>query len=337
MRVGGAQTMLIDILNEQCKSNAVHLVIVNKDYDNVLLSEIDSKVVVHKINRPVGSKNIYWILKLNFLLYRLLPDIIHLHNSSIIKLLFFQQSPTLLTVHATGLESKYYSLFDRLVAISDSVKDDIYTKSGFQSVVITNGIVVNKIKCGAKYNSTKFKILQVSRLEEIKGQDILIEAISLLKKKNYSVCVDFIGEGSFESRLKQLVVNLHLEDEVNFIGLKTRQYIYENLCQYDLFVQPSRFEGFGLTIAEALAAEIPVLVSNIAGPLEVIGNGDYGSSFECGNPSDCANKIEEFITMKKHFNYSHNRKYVETCYDIKITTDKYFKLYLELLNGHDRK
>ena len=77
-----------------------------------------------------------------------------------------------------------------------------------------------------------------------------------------------------------MVQNLHLENEVVFEGLKDQSWVYQNLCNYDLFIQPSRYEGFGLTVAEAIAAKVPVLVSNIEGPLEIIDGGRLGMSFE---------------------------------------------------------
>lgn len=54
---------------------------------------------------------------------------------------------------------------------------------------------------------------------------------------------------------------------------KNQEWIYHNLCNFDLFIQPSRFEGFGLTVAEAIAAKVTVLVSNIQGPMEIIDDG----------------------------------------------------------------
>ena len=58
-----------------------------------------------------------------------------------------------------------------------------------------------------------------------------------------------------------MVVELNLEKHVRFLGNQSREYVYSHLKDYDLFVQPSRFEGFGLTVAEAMAACVPVLVT----------------------------------------------------------------------------
>ena len=54
-----------------------------------------------------------------------------------------------------------------------------------------------------------------------------------------------------------------------FLVKQTQDYVAAHLTDYDLFVQPSRWEGFGLTVAEAMAAGVPVLVSEGQGPAEV--------------------------------------------------------------------
>ena len=77
MGIGGAQTMLVDIMNEQCQKDEVHLIIINNDYSDSLLKEIDKKVHIHKVDRPKGSKNPYYIIKLNILLLKINPNVIH--------------------------------------------------------------------------------------------------------------------------------------------------------------------------------------------------------------------------------------------------------------------
>ena len=67
----------------------------------------------------------------------------------------------------------------------------------------------------------------------------------------------------------RLTAELHAETYVRFLGKQTQDYVAAHLTDYDLFVQPSRWEGFGLTVAEAMAAGVPVLVSEGQGPAEV--------------------------------------------------------------------
>ena len=337
MRVGGAQTMLVDIMNEQCKDNDVHLFIINNDYTDYLINEINKNVRVHKLGRPVGSINPYYIIKLNILLFKLSPDVIHIHNSSIIKLVFLKNTPKILTVHDTGLDVSLLNLYNKIVAISKSVCHDIETRSGIKCCIIENGIVVNNIKYinykGVTNNSKTYRIVQVSRLMlPKKGQDILIKAMSILVRKGYNIELSLIGIGESETEIKRVIKSENLEKKVHFLGLKDRNYIYEHLCEYDLFVQPSRNEGFGLTVAEAIASGIPVLVSNIEGPMEIIKNGIYGVFFKNGNVHDCAEKIEYIINNKYVVDSVANRLHIHKFYDIKVTVDKYIKLYKMLID-----
>ena len=122
-----------------------------------------------------------------------------------------------------------------------------------------------------------------------------------------------------------------LENQVNFLGFKDRNYIYKHIKDYDLLLQPSLYEGFGLTVVEAMAAKVPVLVSNIEGPMEVIENGKFGYFFEVGNPKDLSLQIDKIIK-----NYGENkfilnievaRKRVIGKFDIKHTAQNYINSY----------
>lgn len=334
MGIGGAQTMLVDIMNEQVKNDEVHLVVINSFYNNDLLKDISSDIKIHRIERKQGSRNPIDIIHLNLLLWKLKPNIVHAHDSSIVKLLFLRKIPICLTVHDTGLDSRYYNKYNAIIAISKAVNEDIKLRSDYDSVIIPNGICTDKIlKRDRIIKKNKYKIVQVSRLAlPKKGQDILIEAIKLLNDKGYkNICLDLIGRGKSESELKTLVKRLSVEDVVSFLGLKSRGYIYQHLCDYDLFVQPSRNEGFGLTVAEAIAAKVPVLVSNIEGPMEIIENGKYGFYFSSGSIEECAQMIEKKYLNKVSIDTSLALKHIKEMYDISVTVNRYRNVYNQIV------
>ena len=125
-----------------------------------------------------------------------------------------------------------------------------------------------------------------------------------------------------------MIKDLQLENEVKLLGAKPQQYIFEHLCEYDLFAQPSIYEGFGLTVAEAMAAKIPVLVSENQGPLEIIDNGKYGFSFKNGDAEDCAAKIIDIIESgvdNELIEAAYKR--VEDCFTVQQTANNYLKGY----------
>jgi len=165
------------------------------------------------------------------------------------------------------------------------------------AMTIPNGIPMDKIEKRtrrASFVGKNMRIVQVSRLDvEKKGQDILIKAVALLKERGIeNIEVDFIGEGRSEPRLRQLVQEYCVGNQINFLGLCDRQYIYSHLKEYDLMCHPARYEGFGLTVAEGIAAMLPVLVSDEGGPYEIIKYGEFGYAFRMEDVTDCANQIE---------------------------------------------
>ena len=135
-----------------------------------------------------------------------------------------------------------------------------------------------------------------------------------------------------KDRLIQLINELGVYNYITLIESQKREYVYQHLCDYDLFVQPSRFEGFGLTVAEAMAAQIPVLVSDIEGPLEIIENGNFGFSLKMGDVEDCARQIKRIYNNQLSTDTYLNRKHIESEYNINNTVKGYESVYSNIIN-----
>ena len=337
---GGKETMLVDIINEQAKYASISLVVVNNWYDKTLISKISDKVSVHLVNRIEGSRNPLPLLKLNSILVKTNPDVLHCHDYSIAELILPLTKPKkILTIHEINNYTKYYYKYQQLFAISDAVQNNI-KQNGFDSKVIYNGIKVENVILKHTNDTASFKIVQVGRLDHvIKGQHILLEALSFLinKYKLENLHIDFIGEGTSLKYLSGLVDKLSLNSYVSFLGLCDREYIYSHLKDYDLLVQPSLSEGFGLTIVEALAAGIEVLVSDINGPGEIVDKTGYGYKFKSGNAEDCAIKIKEIFSNPKLFESQERselrRQVCKKYFDVEVISKKYLAEYKTLINS----
>jgi glycosyltransferase involved in cell wall biosynthesis len=341
---GGAETMLVDIINEQVLKIDVNLVIINDSYNKELVQQIDNKIKVYFINRKEGSRNPFSVIKLNALLYYLNADILHCHNHNIIPLLLsIFRRKAVLTLHRMGIPTLYLNKFIKLFAISKAVKSDILERSNIISEVIYNGIHNDIIQVREKQTFVRiFKIVQIGRLDHaIKGQHLVIEAIHTLKTQGLNnIQFDLIGTGNSELFLNELVIKYELEKQINFLGLRDRNYIYSHLKNYDLLIQPSLFEGFGLTIIEAMAAKIQVLVSDIDGPIEIIQNGKYGNFFQKGNAKQLAESIKNIIQST---NYDEQVRKLENAYeyakqnfDVSIMSQKYIKDYKRIIANNER-
>ncbi|MBR1400159.1 MAG: glycosyltransferase [Prevotella sp.] len=338
MKTGGVETMLVNIINEQVKTEEVRLFIINDFIDEFIVKKISPYCKVSRLNRKPGSRNFIEILVLNIRVWKYSPDIVHVHSSRVSKLLKGRWN-IVRTIHNTDNVPYEYPKMKALFAISDAVRG-VTVKQGFSDVkTIFNGILTKSIKSRSKSTPEDgiYRLVQVSRLDiNQKGQDILVRAVDKLVHicKITNFLLYLIGEGESEKQLRDLVDQLDLRDYVIFKGLKTQDYIYNHLCDYDLFIQPSRFEGFGITVAEALAAKVPVIVSNIEGPMEIINQGEYGMSFQVGDADDLAEKIK--VVLQGGYDDSMIEKaYQHVCkeYDVAVTAREYIDAYNSVIQS----
>jgi len=337
METGGVETMLVNIINEHVKTESVALFIINDFINESIMEKLSPQCKVIRINRKPGSKEVLKIIRMNILLSKFKPDIVHVHSYNVSRLIFGKWN-IVRTIHNTYNIPREYPKMKALYAISNAV-NDFTKKQGFNNVTtIENGIITDGFK---KHNDffnqapECFHLVQVSRLDtHQKGQDLLIEALALILNergiRNFKM--HFIGDGGDKQLLYEKVKENKLVKYVVFEGKKTLDFLYSHLCDYDLFIQPSRYEGFGLTVAEALAAKLPVLVSDIEGPMEIIDNGRLGMSFESGNIKDLADKIQ--TVLEGGYDYSLTEKayhHVKEKYDVRITARKYIEEYRKVL------
>lgn len=351
---GGIETMLINIANAQAEMGAdVYVILVNEFVESSLLNSFSEKIKVIQLHREIGSRNPLPFWRMNRILLSIKPDAIHLHSSKLFGCLWFKRlsrvtSQTLhalpsgtvrrgnmlsrILLHKNGNNEGnvlYLDKIPRVFAISEAVRDMLLEKYGIDSIVVNNGILTSNFKqrTGDEWHKP-FRVVQVSRLDhDKKGQDLLIEAAA---KLNGMVDVTFIGDGGSMDYLKKLTAQLSVEDNVHFLGKRDQDFIAQHLRDYDLFVQASRWEGFGLTVAEAMAAKVPVLVSEGQGPAEVTCGNKYGWLFKNGDADDLAQQIQMIMQNKEQAlqKAESGCKYVHVTYDVSVTARKYLENYL---------
>lgn len=334
---GGIETMLVDIVNEQVNLCDVRLYVINNHYNKALLQTIDSKVKVILVNRKPGSKSVIPLVGLNISLLRYRPNVVHCHQANLVNALWFPWRKVL-TIHNTHCSSKYFGYYQRLFCISKAVKDYAASLGFPNGKVIYNGIHTNNIDVkdtSGNSKNDKIKILCVGRLHPDKGQRFLIESLNNLVNTRHqkNISCDLIGDGEDKNDLEKLSAQYQLEDYINFTGFRSRQWIYSHLKDYDIFVMPSISEGFGLTLAEACAAKLMVVTSDLEGPLEVIAGGKHGFVFRRGDSIDLANKLYHLIVNPR------DESMVEEAYqftighfDVTNTAHQYIEEYKKCIN-----
>lgn len=340
MNTGGAELLTVALVNELCHFNEVVVIVVNNNWDEEVTKRIHSKVQIYFLNRKEGSRSIKPILDLNLLLYKLKPDIIHCHDPKMGRLIKLMGTKLIYTIHAMDIPVDSYHRYDLLVAISDAVYHDVVQRSNVQITTIYNGVPIEAFQKRLHYGISvgeTFKLVQVSRLDHsTKGQDILLRALAIFKER-YSapVTIDFVGKGKSLKYLTDLAESLGVSNNVNFIGEKNHKWLYENLATYHLLIQPSRYEGFGLTILEGLAAGLPVLASDIDGPCEVIKKTSGGFIFSSEDAQSCASQL---CAMYELYLQNEMQDLVRRVIDLRTTeysitscTENYYRIYKRLL------
>lgn len=340
--MGGIETMLVNITRFQAaEGHEVHLIVLNDIVDPSLVASMSPDVKLRLIGRPRGSRNPLHIVQLNEALRRIKPDVVHLHYSSLSRYIFLPslKKRMCVTLHSmcTPGNSVRLDKSGPVFAISDMVRHDIALKTGLEAVTVHNGIDLAGIKrraaAGAQEEGT-FRIVQVGRLlHDIKGQDILIRAVAQLLAEGRDVSLTLIGDGESRPYLEDIVRELKITGRVEFAGTRPQSYVLGHIADFNLFVQPSRLEGFGLTVAEAMAAGVPVLVSDNDGPLEIIDGGRYGFSFRRDDVADCARMIATVMDNypSREFLDAAARR-VETDFNVSTTARRYLSLYSSMLS-----
>ena len=130
------------------------------------------------------------------------------------------------------------------------------------------------------------------RLEEQKGQDVLLEALAEVRRRGLEFVAVLAGEGSRRGALEQRARALGLEANVRFAGQV--EDLGPLLAAADAVVLPSRWEGMPLVLLEALARGRPVAASAVGGVPEVATDGEHARLVAPGDPAALATALEEF-------------------------------------------
>lgn len=270
-RYGGAETMLIDILNCQVQNNELRLVVINDLIDEALFSCLDKRVEIVLIKRKPGSRSLSPIIRLNRLILWGDWDIVHFHQDDIIRYVpvrIFKRN-LCITVHNVEMDVQDVKKYNHVFAISSEVSLKVEAKCGFKPMLVVNGIAVHKFvrKEGEGQRVAPYRIIQISRFHEQKGHTVMIRALRMLIDVYQfdDIHLFLLGEGESEGCIRALVEELGLSKQVTFMGIRPKEYVQQHLHEYDLLVQPSLWEGFGLTAIEAMAAKVPCLLSDIEG------------------------------------------------------------------------
>ena len=174
---------------------------------------------------------------------------------------------------------------DTVAAVS-SYSANLAKKHGAKNVVIIpNGVDLSKFQIKNSKFHKPFRIITTSSLIPRNGIDTLIKACALL---DFDFELTIAGDGPERAGLEKLAQGL----PVKFLGRVPPGQIPNLLMTSDLFIRPSRFEGFGNSFIEAMAAGIPVIATPVGGIPDFLTDGKTGYLVEPDSPKQLAEKIK---------------------------------------------
>lgn len=147
------------------------------------------------------------------------------------------------------------------------------------------------------FDPEKLHIVICGRLHRDKGMDLAVEACALLAHRD-DLHWWIIGGGPEEGALRRRMQAHHMEEKITLLGQQENPYPYIAAC--DLYAQPSRVEGYPMSILEALILGKPVLSTDNPGGREVLAGGKFGLLCEI-SPEGIAAGVEAFLRERPVF------------------------------------
>jgi glycosyltransferase involved in cell wall biosynthesis len=138
------------------------------------------------------------------------------------------------------------------------------------------------------------RLLNIGRLERVKGQRYLIDACAILADRGVDFFLDIVGDGNLRGELQQQIDDLGLQERVHLRGAAQPEEVATALEEAHIFVLPSLSEGISVAAMEAMAMELPVITTCVNGMPELVEHEISGLLVEPADPSQLAEAIDRY-------------------------------------------
>jgi glycosyltransferase involved in cell wall biosynthesis len=282
------------------------------------------KVKVYRFPMFSVPRTIYAIAPTLILsLLREQPDIIHAHgyqfftSDAAAMMNRIKKIPLILTLHGfpRGFSklshTTYFNLIGKrtlktakkIIAVSSKVAEEFKTIGVPEDrvTIIPNGVNLDEFNCTPNGDNFRKRlsikkneklILSIGRLEEIKGFQYLITALSRIQSEINPIKLVIAGpEFNYGQQLRKLTAETKMEDKVIFYGPIDGREKLDAFAAADITVVPSIYEGFSIFLLEAMAAGKPIIATKTGIAQELIQNGKNGFLTNSGDAEDLSEKI----------------------------------------------
>jgi len=325
--IGGVETHVYEISKRLAKHFEVEVLTTDPSGKYPKVEVIDGFTV--RRFRSIAPSNSYYF---SFDLYRFLKrhssdyDIIHAHNYHAFPALFAaltkNKNRLFFTPHYHGrghscirdLLHKPYKILgntifekaDAVICVSKFERDLILRNFNVDTsklFVIPNGVNLDEFKNVDEIKKQKNKdskiILYVGRIERYKGIDYIVKALRYLPE---TYILEIVGKGSYKPKIVKLAKKLGVINRIRFYQDLSRSELIEKYAKADVLVLLSKYEAYGLVVAEALACKTPCIVANTSALCEWIDNRNvFGVTYPI-DVKELANIIVEFPNVNVKIN-----------------------------------
>lgn len=350
LNVGGAEKVMVNLLKQLSLNEEDIYFLITDSINSIWIKEIDSKVKILNVDSKKNILNRLYNInkaiknnKIDIVVSHLTHSNIHcslLKLVSSFKLILVEHSITSHYIESLKFSSfkithflikRLYNYADSIVCVSEACKNDLVKK--FKVKLSKTYVIYNPIDFDAiqslsvepltlkitEFIGERKYLVSVGRLEAIKNHKYLIESL-----KDYLTINDFvlviIGDGSEKNNLEKLIDEFSLNKNVLLVGYDLNPYKYISKCQ--LLIHPSKFEGFGLVLIEALFLQKEIVSFNFEVAYEVLENGNLGSIVY-----DKVTLLSAVDSKLNQLNQNDFSKKVYNSYNLKVISNQYHNLF----------
>ena len=241
----------------------------------------------------------------------------------------------------------------RIMGVSHAVVSDLESRGVRPrrgAVVIHGGVNLEAfsvgpakndiLRAGLKIPPDAVVIGTVGRLVLEKGYDVLVDAAEVLVKRHVPIRILIAGDGKLRPTLEGEIKRRGLEGWVRLLGYQPD--VPGFLSGLDVYVQPSRSEGFGISLLEALAAGLPCVATSVGGIPEIL-DGDTGVVIPPEDAGSLAEALERLCSPSVRSTVARNAVEVAARHSIEVTARRWAEVYEKLeptgtgAGRHDRR
>jgi len=245
----------------------------------------------------------------------------------------------------TGKHHAAYRLMngapDRVFAVSEQVRQHCIEVDGIKPSrvqTIYNGLDLADWNAAVKpsQHTGEFLIATVGNIRRVKGHDVFIKAAASVATQfpnvRFSIAGDVL-EPDYFAALQSMIRDLNLSERFHFAGGVTN--LRDHLAAADVFVLPSRSEGFSNAIIEAMAASLPVVATNVGGNAEAVMDGVSGFIVPPENPDALATAIVRLLSDPANARQmgEEGKKLVAEKFTTEAMMSQISSVYADLLRG----